>query len=123
MLLPILAIIDQPQTQRNLAARSRPAHPSAAGESVPVPVLVALERLGTRDTCPSGATYLVVGGEYEAGGALVTACAPGALETLRDWPSGSVYRCDRLATAPVYDPDLGEITPEQLVARRQLERP
>jgi hypothetical protein len=85
-----------------------------------IPVLVALERPGTRDTCPTKATYLVAG-EDEEGVALVNACAPGGMSTLRDWPAGSVYRCDRLATAPVADPALGEVTPEQLIARRELD--
>ena len=84
-----------------------------------LPVLVALERDAEPGTCAEGETYIVVGSD-PSGGSLLEACAPGALSTLRDWPQGSVYRCGRLSTEPVLDPELGRVDPEQLVVRRRL---
>ena len=87
-----------------------------------LPTLVGLERHGERGSCAEGGTYLVVG-PNESGAALLKVCAPGASTTLRDWPSGSVYRCTRLASEPVRDPELGRVQPEELILRRRLEEP
>jgi hypothetical protein len=66
----------------------------------------------------SGETYLVAG-NAESGRALLEACEPGGLELVLD-RFARVYRCTGLRSAPVRDPELGLVDPEELVALRRL---
>jgi hypothetical protein len=86
-----------------------------------LPVLVALDRRGEPSRCTEGETYLVVG-PNETGAALLQVCGSEALSTIRDWPSGSVYRCEHLATESVRDPELGRLEPKELIIRRRLKQ-
>jgi hypothetical protein len=87
-----------------------------ASQAIPVLVSVKTAQPGG---CAGSETYLVVG-PNETGAALLHACETQALKAVRDWPSGSVYRCDRLVSETVRDPELGALMPSDLVARRRL---
>ena len=84
-----------------------------------IPVLVSAKRRGAPGSCANRETYLVVG-PNTTGAALLQACRTEALDAIRDWPSGSVYRCDHLGSEPVQDPELGAVGPDALVDRRRL---
>ena len=89
--------------------------------SVALPILVGVERTsdGGR-TCAPGETFFVAG-PGEDGTALVSACAPEALETLVEAPVGAVYRCARLRSEAVRHPTRGLVPPPRLVALNRLE--
>jgi hypothetical protein len=84
-----------------------------------IPVLVSVKSQGEPGGCVDRETYLVVG-PNATGAALLHVCPSEALEAIRDWPSGSVYRCGHLASEPIQDPELGAVEPEELVDRRRL---
>jgi hypothetical protein len=86
-----------------------------------LPVLVALGRREEPSGCSKGETYLVVG-PNETGAALLQVCVSDALSTIRDWPSGSVYRCEHLATEAVRDPEFGLLEPKELIVHRRLKQ-
>jgi hypothetical protein len=87
-----------------------------------LPVLVAVAREGYtgRPRCEAGRIYLVVG-PHEQGAALAQACAPAAAERVLDGGQlAMLFRCDRLRSKPVRDPELGTLAPERLVELRRL---
>lgn len=90
--------------------------------SAALPVLVSLELRDEPQTCRQEDVYLVVR-PYGEGVPLVRACAPGALEPLREGWIAGVYRCSQLRKESVRDPALGLVDPERLVALRRLRPP
>ena len=82
------------------------------------------ERPGA-DGCASEDVHLVLR-PYGEGAALAAACAPGALELVGspfplEGGDVEVHRCSELGSAPVRDPALGLLAPDELVAARLFE--
>jgi hypothetical protein len=84
-----------------------------------LPVLVRIESQGPPADCESAATYLIVGPEPQ-GRPLAKACRDGSLERIGEHAGATVYRCGTLGDTPVRDPDLGVVSPEELVELRRL---
>jgi hypothetical protein len=92
---------------------------------------LALAALVARDDrlptggCASGDVHLVLR-PYGEGAALAAACARGALELVAspfslEGGGVEIHRCSELGTAPVRDPALGVLAPDELVAARRFE--
>jgi hypothetical protein len=85
-----------------------------------LPVLVALEGGSGKSECEGRPTYFVTG-QTPSGDALLRACAPRRLMQLYEAVGfASLYRCDRLATERVRDPEIGRVAPAVLVEFRRL---
>ena len=92
--------------------------------SMALAALVSRDERSRTAGCASEDVHLVLR-PYGEGAALAAACAPRALELVRPFPleggDVEVHRCSRLGSAPVRDPALGLLAPEQLVAARRFE--